>query len=190
MPPPDPNIDFDLSHITPGLVKSTLKKCSSKSSPGLDRITYHHLKKLPSTLLFLANLFSKILSSSNECPPFWCSAKSILIRKKGDPNLPSNFRPIALTSCVGKLFHKIIANRLQSFLIDNGIIDTSCQKGFISGFNSVMEHILTLNAMMEDCKSLEKNMAVTFIDLKNAFGSVSHTFLLDMLFHLKVPYKS
>ena len=41
--------------------------------------------------------------------------------------------------------------------------------------------------MMEDCKSLEKNMAVTFIDLKNAFGSVSHTFLLDMLFHLKIP---
>lgn len=115
-PPPTPNdslVEFDLSPITPGYIKGMLKKCSSKSAPGDDGITYHHLKKLPSAHHFLATLFSKILLSSHQPPTSWCSAKTILIHKKGDPGMPNSFRPIALSSCVGKLFHKILARRLD-----------------------------------------------------------------------------
>lgn len=72
MPSPEVVEPFDVSPITPGCVKGTLKKCSSKSSPGPDGITYHHLKKLPSTHHFLATLFSKILQSSHQSPSSWC----------------------------------------------------------------------------------------------------------------------
>ena len=76
-------------------------------------------------------------------PPDWCIAKSILIHKKDDPASPSNFCPIALTSCIGKLFHKILSRRLEKFLVENGVIDTSVQKGFVTGINGVLEHILS-----------------------------------------------
>ena len=113
-PAPDPEdlTPFDLSPITPGLVKRVLKKRSSNYSPGEDGISYHHLKKVPSSHHFLATLFTKILLKSHSAPPVWRKAKIKLLFKGGDSKLPSNFRPIALTSTIGKLFHKILATRL------------------------------------------------------------------------------
>ncbi len=143
-----------------------LRKCSSRSSPGSDGITYHHLKKLPCTHHFLATLFSKILLGSKTSPACWCQAKSILLYKNGDSGIPGNFRPIALTSCIGKLFHKIIARRLESFLISNNVIDTSLQKGFLSGIIGAMEHILSVNVLLENARSNNSPLASTFIDLK------------------------
>ena len=37
MPCPDIEMEFDMSAITPGQVKRTLKKCSTSSSPGADQ---------------------------------------------------------------------------------------------------------------------------------------------------------
>ena len=81
-------VDFDLSPITPGIVKSTLKKRPSGSAPGDDGISYHHLKKLPSTHHFLATLFSKILLENHTAPKTWCQAKVKLIPKGGDASEP------------------------------------------------------------------------------------------------------
>ena len=41
--------EFDMSPITPRMIKNILKKRSSSSSSGEDGITYYHLKMLPST---------------------------------------------------------------------------------------------------------------------------------------------
>ena len=108
-PHPDEMTPFDLSLITPGSIRRVLAKRSSSSSPGEDGNTYHHLKKMPSTHHFLATLFSKILLCNQAAPDSWCEARIKLVFKKGDDHLPANFRPIVLTSVVGKLYHKIIA---------------------------------------------------------------------------------
>ena len=133
---PSPDLDeitpFDLSAITPGSIKRVLAKRSSNSSPGEDRITYHHLKKMPSTNHFLATLFSKVLLEKHTAPESWCEAIIKLVYKGGDNHPSANFRPIALTSIFGKLFHKIVALRLERFVMDNGIIDTSLQKRFFN----------------------------------------------------------
>jgi len=50
--------------------------------------------------------------------------------------------PIALTSVVGKLLHKIISRRLETYL---NFLDTSTQKGFVSGMS---EHIYQLLCKM------------------------------------------
>ena len=110
MPPPELEemTPFSLSPITPGKVKRVLMKRSSNSSPGDDGITYHHLKKMPSTHRFLAALFSKILCEEHVSPDVWCEARIKLIFKGGDSKSPANFRPIALTSTIGKLFTKTL----------------------------------------------------------------------------------
>ena len=133
--------EFDMSPITPRMIKNILKKRSSSSSSGEDGITHHHLKMLPSTHHFMATLFSKILLHSHTPPSSWCHAKVITIYKNGDPSNPANFRPIALTSVVAKLIHKIIAIRLEDFVLSNSIIDTSLQKGFLGGINGCMEQL-------------------------------------------------
>ena len=189
MPPPDSDevTPFDLSAITPGSIKRVLAKRSSNSSPGDDGITYHHLKKMPSTHHFLATLFSKILLENHTAPASWCEARIKLIFKGGDDKLPANFRPIALTSAIGKLFHKIIALRLEQYVRNNNIIDASLQKGFLTGINGTMEHIFSVSAIIQNAIEHGLPLAMTFLDLENAFGSVSHELILDMLVHCNLP---
>ena len=73
------------------------------------------------------------------------------------------------------------------YLRANNVIDTSVQKGFVTGLPGVFEHIYSLSAIMEDALANKKPLMMTFLDLKNAFGSVSHQLIFDMLKAVKVP---
>ena len=175
----DPTL-FNVESITPSLVKRTPRQCSMQSAPGMDGITYYHLSRLPSSQHFMATLFNKILQAES-APACWGLARIKLIFKAGSPDDPSNYQPIALTSVVGKLFHKILSHRLEMYLRSNGVIDTSVQKGFVSGLPGVFEHIYSLSAIMQDAKTNKSPLMMTFLDLKNAFGSMSHQLIFDML---------
>ena len=61
MPVPDITEEFDMSPVTPRLIKHTLQKCSANSSPGPDKITYIHLRNLPSTHYFYQLCLLKFL---------------------------------------------------------------------------------------------------------------------------------
>jgi len=119
--------------------------------------------------------------NSPHAPALWCKGELCLVHKGGDPGVPANFRPIALTSTIGKLFHGIIASLLEQYLLNNGIIDSNLQKGFLSGIAGVFEHIL------DNAKANGLPLSLTFIDLKTAFGSVPHKLISDMLHHVSVP---
>ena len=131
---------FNTTAITPSLVKSTLRRCLMKFSSGSDGITYFHLSHLPSTHHFMATLFNKLLEKGIS-PASWGLANVKLIYKTGDTSDLTNFRPIALTSVVGKNFHKILSYCLEDYLRKNIVIDTCIQKGFISNLPGVYEHI-------------------------------------------------
>ena len=45
-----------------------------------------------------------------------------------------------MTSVVGKLFHRILAERLEAFLLQNGLVNPEVQKGFISGISGSIDH--------------------------------------------------
>ena len=67
------------------------------------------------------------------------------------------------------------------------VVDTSVQKGFLSGLPGVFEHIYSLSAIMEDVVTNKRPVMMTFLDLKNAFRSVSHELIFDMLMAVKEP---
>ena len=179
--------DFDTSAITPTLIRRVLKSCDKSSSPGDDRISYHHLWNLPSTHSFLAELFSRIVKDSHQSPEPWCEGKIILVSKGGDPKLPSSFRPIALTSATGKVFHKILARRLERYCLANGFINPNIQKGFLRGVSGATEHISTVNGILHQARLLKLPVNITFLDIQNAFGSTPHSLIHDMLALVKVP---
>ena len=178
---------FDLSPITPGIVKKVLKNTNKNSSPGEDEIRYSHLWNLPFSHQFLATLFSKILFQSQSCPERWCTARMKLVHKEGSTDDPSNFRPLAITSVVGKLFHKILALRMERYCLDNSIIDPSVQKGFLKNITGTYEHIFALNAILDQAIEQKRDLSISFLDLKNAFGSVSHSLIFEILYHLQIP---
>ena len=48
-------------------------------------------------------------------------ANVIPIFKKGDKSQPSNYRPVALLSCIGELQERIVFKNLYNFLLDNNL---------------------------------------------------------------------
>jgi hypothetical protein len=115
--------------------------------------------------------------SSPVCPKAWCVGKIILIHRGGDQADPKNFRPIAMTSVIGKLFHRIMAERLEEYLLQNEIVNPEIQKRFISGICGSMEHSFMVSGIINNAKELGKPLYLSFLDLSNAFGSISHYLL-------------
>ena len=179
--------DFDLGPVTPKLVKSVLQKKKATSAPGYDGLMYGLFRNIPSTHHFLATLYSKLLLESNDPPEDWSQSKITLIHKSGDPNAPENFRMISLTSCISKIFHQILADRLVSYLTDNNFIDKSIQKAFIKNINGCIEHNEVLHEIIQHAKVKNRTVHVTFFDLADAFGSVSHDLISYSLNRYHVP---
>lgn len=57
-------------------------------------------------LLAVVNLFNDVLSLRSPPPSTWKKTKLIVLFKKGNPQLASNYRPISILSILYKLFFK------------------------------------------------------------------------------------
>ena len=111
------------------------------TSAGPDEIHYQLLKHLPdASLLLLLNIFNKIWLSG-DFPSDWRKAIVIPIPKPGkDPTNPTNYRPIALTSCICKTMERMINRRLVWYLESHKLL-TNVQCGFRSK-RSTVDHLV------------------------------------------------
>ena len=116
---------------------------SSSTATGPDKVAYPMLKHLPRSGMDLLLHIFNLSWSSHSFPSIWKTSSIIPIRKMGKPlDSPASFRPISLTSCVSKLFERIILSRLLFFLESNSIL-SPCQAGFRPG-QSTLDQILYL----------------------------------------------
>jgi potassium voltage-gated channel Eag-related subfamily H protein 8 len=79
----------------------------------------------------LVTLFNIILSSGIY-PTELVQGLIFLIYKTDDPLNPSNYRGIAITSCLSKLFNSIFNARLEKYILKNELIRNE-QIGFKAG---------------------------------------------------------
>ena len=156
----------------------------SNSAPGSDKVQYRHLRSVDPKCNILSSIFNRCLSES-DVPEEWKTSSTILIHKKGDSRDVSNFRPIALMSCIYKLFMSILANRLVTFSINNNLL-SDVQKS-ARPTEGCYEHTFILQSLVLDAKRLGKDLFISWLDLKNAFGSVPHDVIKTTLSHLGIP---
>ncbi|KAG8184378.1 hypothetical protein JTE90_006781 [Oedothorax gibbosus] len=156
--------------FTPDEVKARLYRFEN-SAPGPDRLSYAHLKEVDPSCLILAKIIN-ICLRARRIPSQWKTSKTILIHKKGDPEVVSNWRPISLCSTMYKLLTGCLATRLTNWLSAEEVLSTA-QKGFMP-FDGTFEHHFLVSREIRRTKTKGEELCLAQIDLANAFGSVPH----------------
>ena len=112
---------------------ATASNLSSSTTSGSDTVSYPMLQDLPrSGMDFLLHIFN-LSWTSHSFPSIWKTSSIIPIHKIGKPlDSSASFRPISLTSCVSKLFERIILSSLLFFLESNSNLSPR-QAGFRPG---------------------------------------------------------
>ena len=111
------------------------------------------------------------------------------IYKNGSTNNPSNFRMIALTSNIAKLFHTIEAQRTLDIMIENKYLDPTAQKAYLDGVNGCVEHISVVQEIIDHAVSNKKTAHLTWFDLEYAFGSLNHMLIQYVFKYYHIPQK-
>ena len=73
------------------------------------------------------------------------------------------------------------------FMVENGYIDKSVQKGFMANINGCIEHTTLLQEIIQNAKYNNKTLHLSSYDLQDAFGSISHDLIPIALKHYNVP---
>ena len=168
---------------------TAISNLSSSTASGPDQIAYPLLKHLPEPAqLLLLSLFNRSWHY-HTFPSCWKPTTIIPIHKPGKPtSSPSSFRPISLTSCISKLFERLILSRLTFHLESNHLLST-CQAGFRPGM-SPLDQNLTLSQSIWDGFQKKKppdRTILASVDFSKAFDSVWHSALFHKLLSLKLP---
>ena len=133
----------------------------------------------PIYLIFCISLRTSIF------PTAWKYANITPIHKGGRSSSVENYRPISLLSSIAKVFEKMVANYITSYLKTKNFIHPS-QHGFVKG-KSCLTNLLT--AINHWTSAIDKRHCcdIIYLDFKKAFDSVDHSILLAKLHKLNLP---
>ena len=130
--------------------------------------------------LFLKPL---ILLLQNSCklsyfPDIWKRSNIIPVHKKNDKQLVKNYRPISLLPIFGKIFEKIIFNKIYHFLLEERLLNPN-QSGFRQSDSCINQLLAITHEIFEafDCNPTLEVRSV-FLDISKAFDKVWHEGLL------------
>ena len=160
-------------------LESRLKKLNPNKSVGPDGIHPRLLKEAHSQLAMpLSRLFQKSIDTK-VIPMDWKVAHISPIHKGGDKSKACSYRPISITSAVGKILEGIVNTAVLRHLITNNLLSKQ-QHGFRPGRSVETNLIDSYNYITE---LLDQGLPVDMIllDFAKAFDKVCHRRL-----HLKL----
>ena len=155
-------------HITENEIIDVIQILDPNKATGPDKISHKMLKISPEKIAKpLLIIFNKSLQQS-KYPSNWKSAHVIAIFKMGDTSLPSNYRPISLISCVGKLMERIVYKHFYNHLVNNNLI-YKYQSGFLPKHSTVHQLLELYNSILKK-KNLAASSFAIFLKLSTRFG--------------------
>ena len=139
----DPEFQFDLHPPSYQQVTNIIRRMKASGSPcPLDQLSIICFKRCPFLRTYLTDLIRAVWLSGI-IPSEWkkaCTDSTVLIHKKGDTNIPSNFRPITLETIQLKILTSCLRNAMYSFLTTNNFIEHNIQKGFTPNVSGIRTH--------------------------------------------------
>ncbi|CAK9297129.1 unnamed protein product [Gordionus sp. m RMFG-2023] len=169
---PLPHSDFSLTEIN-----RVINKLKNNRAPGSDGIRNEHMKAAPESISkYLLAIFTKIWHSG-KTPDDWNKSTICNFPKKLHPSSFADYRAIALTSTVSKVFMVLLKNRILDStknLLSSNICAYRPNK-------NINEPILALKIYLQKCFRYKLPFIFTFIDYSKAFDIVKHNALWEAL---------
>ena len=153
-----------------------VKKLKLSSAQGPDNIPALFLKNIIANIASPLNIVYNKCLSEGFVPNEWKIAHVVPIYKKGNPQSPSNYRPVSLTPILCKVLERVVRKEMVSYLFDNNIIPKN-QHGFLSKKSTVSNLIECLDKWtMNFDRGLQTD--IVYLDYSKCFDSVVHSKLL------------
>ena len=123
----------------------------------------------------LARVFN--LSLKEGVVPFeWKEANIIPLFKNGLRNKSENYRPVSLTSVIGKLLERLIKDHMVDFLVKHKLLNSS-QHGFLKA-RSCLTNMLCFLEEITKWIDVGSPVDIIYLDFQKAFDKVPHQRLL------------
>ena len=169
-----------LSDITHAELHRALKTSNKNSAPGPDKITYTTIQHFPPIAQnILINIYNSILTLAYFPSHFKNSIITVFPKPNKDTRHPSSYRPITLTSTLGKIFEKIISTRLTTLAVHDKIIKDH-QTAFRPHRDSSENVIHLAQQIVNNFNQNKYTFFITF-DIQKAFDKTWHTGILHTI---------
>ena len=160
-------------------IVDAIDELSNTSSSGPDGLAAIFLKKCKLSLAKpLYSLWRDCLDKG-VTPAKLKEAHIIPIHKGGSQGVAANYRPIALTSHLIKIFEKVMRNKIVSFFQDHDLFNDS-QHGFTLG-RSCLSQLLAFHDKILSVLEQGLNVDTVYLDFAKAFDKVDHRIVLKKL---------
>ena len=155
-----------------------LKDVAGDTAAGPDGRVKKDIKGTPATEL--ARMFNLWLYLGSQ-PSELVQSFTTFVPKVVGTDDPAQHRPISVSSMLVRLFHRVLARRLeQSCPVDVR------QKGFRPG-DGIAQNIRIVKTILRDHRMSNKRLFMAFLDVRKAFDSVSHESLVKACIRMGVP---
>ena len=131
----------------------------------------------------ILEVFNDILMLRSPPPQVWKQTKLTVIFKKGDPELPQNYRPIAIVPILYKLFSRMFCKRMVDLVMRHQSVD---QAAYRKGF-SAEDQVFTVTQLIEKSWEFSCPLWLGLVNFEKAFDTVEHPALWDVLQRQGVP---
>ncbi len=123
----------------------------------------------------LASLLNKYIQHGL-VPADWKTSNVTPILKKGDINVPGNYRPISLTSVVGKMLENIIRDKIVRYLESYSLIRDSQPRFRYK--RSGVSNLLTFYSDLFSVHDITRFLDIVYLDFQKAFDKAPHNKLM------------
>nr|VZI51952.1 unnamed protein product [Spirometra erinaceieuropaei] len=164
------NADLDLPPSLQETIRA-VQQLSSGKAPGSDAIPAEVYKHGGPLLMdHLTALFQEMWRQGEVPQDFKDATIVHLYKRKGNRQVCDNHRGISLLNIAGKIFVRILLNRLNNHL-EQGLLPES-QCGF-RRHRGTADMIFAGRQLQEKCQEMRTHLYSTFVDLTKAFDTVN-----------------
>ncbi|XP_003373748.1 putative Ulp1 protease family, C- catalytic domain protein, partial [Trichinella spiralis] len=178
LPPPATDHSMLVAELSESEVWEKMQKAPN-SAPGADRITIRMVRMADPGAMILTRFYRACLLRK-WVPLQWKQSVCKLLYKDGDKERLANWRPIALEPVLQRVLSAVVASRVTNWARANGLISLEAQKGFQPA-DGTSEHNFVMEVAFQEARRTNAQLAISWLDISNAFGTVSHQVLFSLL---------